>query len=190
MDEIKRRIVFINQHLEKMQAGYNIIDVELLCLQFRKILEIIALGSLVANRKLYERARAKFENDWCAPRIFAVLEKVNPDFYPIPGQQRLDTETGKPVELEKYPYQYLTKDDFFVVYNACSNMLHAQSPYDTVPIDLQWYRAQFLEWREKIIALLSHHQIQLPDDNQQWWVIMQAQEDGKVHLHEMVRIED
>ena len=54
LDEIKRRINVIADHLNKVTTEkYLIIEVETMCLQFRKILEKIMLMSLVANKEQY-----------------------------------------------------------------------------------------------------------------------------------------
>ena len=36
----------------------------------------------------------------------------------------------------------------------------------------------------KICQLLNHHTIQLVDEDSQLWVLMQAMDDGKVHVYE------
>lgn len=52
--EIKRRIDVAADHINKVTTEkYLIVEVETVCLQFRKILEKIALMSLVANKELY-----------------------------------------------------------------------------------------------------------------------------------------
>ena len=54
LDEIKRRINVIADHLNNITTEkYLIVEVETVCLQFRKILEKIMLMSLVANKEQY-----------------------------------------------------------------------------------------------------------------------------------------
>ena len=61
LDEIKRRINVIADHLNKVTTEkYLIIEVETMCLQFRKILEKIMLMSLVANKEQYAAQNEKF----------------------------------------------------------------------------------------------------------------------------------
>jgi hypothetical protein len=43
-------------------------------------------------------------------------------------------------------------------------------------------------WDEKIKRLLNHHQIQMVEPDLQYWVIMQAHKDGRVHGFEMKRL--
>ena len=62
-----------------------IIEVETICLQFRKILEKIMLMSLVANKEAYAEQNAKFAKHYHAERIMRDLERINPDFYPVPN---------------------------------------------------------------------------------------------------------
>ena len=59
--ELQRRISVISDHLNgKIHEQYLIIEVETLCLQFRKVLEKIALMSLVANKEAYAQQTAKY----------------------------------------------------------------------------------------------------------------------------------
>ena len=59
--EIKKRIDVIADHINRITTEkYLIIEVETVCLQFRKILEKIALMSLVANKEIYAEQNAKF----------------------------------------------------------------------------------------------------------------------------------
>ena len=65
--EIKRRIDVIADHINKVTTEkYLIIEVETVCLQFRKILEKIALMSLVANKELYAEQHEKFAKHYHA----------------------------------------------------------------------------------------------------------------------------
>ena len=69
----------------------DFIRVELLVMQIRKILEIVALGSMVANEKEYLEAYDKIEKHYHAKKILRFVEKINPDFYPKPVSH---TKTG------------------------------------------------------------------------------------------------
>ena len=46
------------------------------------------------------------------------------------------------------------------------------------------------EWKQQIVTLLNHHQIQLINSNSQWWVLMEAESDGEVHVAEMKNISE
>ena len=53
-------------------------------LQIRKILELIAFASLVANKNVYTAVFSKVSKAWNAGDLLKELEQVNPDFYPVP----------------------------------------------------------------------------------------------------------
>lgn len=188
MDEVKNRVNVIVQFLdEKTSTSQPITDIEFLCLQFRKILEFIALSSLSANREKYEELRNNFRTDWHAERILEKIEKINPNFYPHPTRQVIDEKTGSIVKIENVTDGYLTREEFSNVYNECSMFLHAYNPYSFQAENLNIFRDKFRKWKDMIVTLLNHHQIQLVNDPRQLWVIMQAKDDGKVHVSEMVR---
>ena len=60
--EINKRIDVINDHLDGViNEKLLVVEAETVCLQFRKILEMIALISLLANKDLYAKQHEKFE---------------------------------------------------------------------------------------------------------------------------------
>jgi len=65
MEEIKYRYD-INEKLlnKKLTTGQPMINIELLCLNFRNIFELIALSSICAHRSLCEEIFNKFEKEW------------------------------------------------------------------------------------------------------------------------------
>lgn len=187
MTEIKLRVAVIEEVLDgKRTTGQFPVDIELLCLQFRLVLELIALSSLCANKDVYSQFRPMFNKDWNAKRIIAALEKANPNFYPEPTKQVIDEKTGRVVRVEKVTEPYLTKDAFIQVYDKCCDILHRHNPYNQHP-DLTKVKELMPTWKDWIAKLLNHHQIQLVNSTTQLWVLMQAKEDGKVHVAEMQR---
>jgi hypothetical protein len=85
LEEIRKRMDLILKHLRLEQTTqYRITNVEFVCMQFRKVIELVALMSLVANKKRYAEKRKMFATDWNAKRIFDDLEKINTKFYPKP----------------------------------------------------------------------------------------------------------
>ncbi len=60
--------------------GFLPINVESLYLQFRKTLELIAFGSLIANREKYSEARAEYASDWNAKRVLKLVSVLTPCF--------------------------------------------------------------------------------------------------------------
>ena len=85
MEEIKRRMNVIDLFLSgKGHAVYEPTTLESVGLQVRKILELIAFGSLVANKAVYSAIYLNFAKHWHAGRLLRDLAKVNSSFYPKP----------------------------------------------------------------------------------------------------------
>ena len=187
MEELKKRVSFVNGFLTgKCSAMYVQTTSESVCLQIRKILELIALGSLCVNRTEYEKYRKNFHRDWHGRRILETLEKANPKFYPQPCIQILDQATGKVLSVEHIESGFLMKKDYMRLYDICGGILHADNPFSPKR-DPQAFLNSVPAWIRKIMQLLNHHIIQLIDDDQQLWVLMQADSDGKGHVCEFER---
>lgn len=161
--ELKRRIGVIADHLNRVTIEkYLIVEVETVCLQFRKILEKIALMSLVANKEAYAEQNAKFAQHYHAERIMRDLKRINPDFYPAPI--KLIQQEDKMPEWVKVEEGFLTKEEFVNIYQKCGGMMHAQNPFaGEKPI--REIQECFPEWLAKISVLLNHHQITLVGGN-------------------------
>src|SRR5580704_5755160 len=68
---------------------------ELIFVQFRKALEEIAFASLSANKEKYSEVHANFSRHWRAKDMLAVMDKVNPDFYPVPLPAPVEISAGR-----------------------------------------------------------------------------------------------
>lgn len=176
--EIKRRTAVISDHLNGISSTkYLITEVEYLCLQFRKILELIALSSLVANKQEYSQQHEKFARHYNAKLIIQDLERINPDFYPRPTKQVIKEVDGKRVfDLKPIETGFLTKGEFLEVYEKCGGMMHAENPYGQKK-DVKKIRTLFPIWLSKIIVLLSHHNITLVDGKTMIIGLMQGEKD-------------
>lgn len=187
MEEIKLRQRSIRDIVVgNNSTSFEMTNIEFVCLQFRKILELIALATLAANREQYGIAYRKFYEHWKAKRILNDLKKINPNFYPVPTKQIV--VNGKVVETVAIKDGFLTKSDFEKIYNDCSQMLHSKNPYNKKEINIEELKKKFMVWDNKIITLLNHHQVQLLNSNKQLWVIMNGNTDGRVHVTEMQKI--
>jgi len=183
MLEIRHRATAIGR-LEQPEREVipDFVRVELLVLQVRKILELIALSSMVANEKEYTRAYEKFEKHYHAKKILHGIEKVNPDFYPKPGSQTKSKNEGVDHHISFFHESddsYLTRKDFVKVYEQCGGLLHAQNPYSTHK-DYAKYESNIHKWMKKIENLLNVHVIKLVDDKNYYLIHMNAG-DGNPH---------
>lgn len=174
--EINKRIEVISDHINKITTEkYLIIEVETVCLQFRKILEKIALMSLVANKELYAEQNEKFAKHYHAERIMNDLKKINPDFYPVPTKPIINENGMKSwIEIED---GYLTKEEFVKIYEKCGGMMHAQNPFSTMK-PIEEIQALFPEWLTKICVLLDHHHIRLVGGDIMLVALMKRNDNG------------
>lgn len=68
----------------KRTTTYEITNIEFCVLQVRKMLELIALSSLVSDADLYREKMDKVEKMWNARLIIRDIERIHPDFFPHP----------------------------------------------------------------------------------------------------------
>ncbi len=177
MNEIKRRVKVINSFLSgERNAMYNAVNIELVCLQIRKVLELIALSSLVVNQKIFLKKVNNLQKMWNAKYILSDIEKLNPDFYPCPIDEQPSEIAGGVNKLVDVTEGYLTKDDFIFVYDKCGKILHAENPLGN-GIDYKYYEKNIPIWMQKIRRLLNSHKITLLNDKNMYLVHMQ--ENGK-----------
>ncbi len=189
MEEIKRRMLVVDAFLNgSCNALYLKTTVESIYLQFRKILELIAMASISASPEYMERYK-RFRRHYNGKRILEDLEKVNPHFYPRPTRQIVDPDTGKVVKVVDVESGYLTKGNYVELYDICGDLLHAESPYAVEEQNIELRFRESPEWKNKIVTLLNHHQVQLADSRRQVWVLMEARSDGKVHVWDFEAVE-
>jgi hypothetical protein len=149
-------------------------------LQLRMCLELLAFSTLVANQERYSEVRAQFESDWKAARMLAVLEKVNPDFYPKPVF--LKSHSTGPPGRSRADYQvlkdgYLTRDDFLFLYDVSSEILHSRNPFNQrTSVEIKY---DLPIWVERIRQLLRIHCMHFVDDRR--WLIY-VPDSGKVEV--------
>ena len=180
MEQVKLRMSSILSILnEEKSTGYNYTDTEFVCLQFRKVLELIALANLVSNKDQYAIMYNNFANHYHAKHILKDIEKINPNFYPIPTRQIVDEKTKRVKETINIKQGFLTKDEFVIIHGNCSELMHAENPF-AVPKELGILRSKFQNWYNQILILLNHHQLQLVDTNLQIWVIMNSDDSGRI----------
>ncbi len=181
MEELKLRasLVLDITHQRVTVPGPEAAPIELVCIQLRKILELIAFGSLVANRTTYAVAHANFAEHWNAKRMLQKLAKIHKEFYPRPLAIRAQEQPGVHnfVDVDR---PFLTQDDFVFLYDAASKALHIRNPFQsTAPID---FRISIADWIVRIQQLLGIHLVRFVDTPDLWVVNMSAPGDGKVHV--------
>lgn len=184
MEEVKSRVSVIDFFLSgNSHALHEPITLESVALQIRKILELIAMASLVANKQEYEKVYSNFATAWQAEYLFNDLGRVNADFYPKPVVEKPSKNLQIKTQLADRCHDYLTKNEFIKIYKKCGAIMHASNPLGR-KIDYEYYKKSIPEWRQKIINLLNNHQIRLLGHMGFYLIHMNEDRDGKVHFYE------
>lgn len=188
MEEVKRRTTVIYGFLNgPYTTPYPATNIESMVLQVRKILELIALGSLVAHRDEYCRQYAKFADHWHAARILRDVEKINPGFYPKPIKEVPANRPGIMNDLVDVTEGFLTKEQFVEAYDRCGEILHAKNPFLGQQDYASFDRLVSL-WMEKIKCLLNCHKIQPIDADYFLLVHMKEDRDDRVHAYTFAKM--
>ena len=189
MREIKRRTEVIDFFLHKGgHALYQPTTIESICLQFRKILELIAFSSLIANKDRYAAVHKNFESHWNAELLLKDLSRVNADFYPKPIDEKPSQALGVVNELVPITDGFLTQEDFVHIYKKCGGMMHAANPYGS-KTGVHYFEKSFPTWRSKLIRLLNCHQVHLVGETGFWLIHMKENGDDEVHFYQFGLVE-
>jgi hypothetical protein len=190
MTEIKKRTHAITHMLKGLSTtSYKATNIEFMCLQIRKMLELISMGSLVLNKEEFEAIGQKYAQYWNARLILQDIERLNPDFYPIPILEVPSKRPGVQNDLLDKTTGFLTRDDFVKVYEKCGKMMHANNPFGS-QADLDYYSSKIPEWEDLIIGLLNCHIIHLKGVKGFYIIHMQEEGMDDVRGYFFERVED
>jgi hypothetical protein len=183
LNEIRVRLEFVRSVCKgSLSVGTESHDYEVVAVNLRKVLELIAFGSLTANKAAYSAMHAGIEKKWRAKALLDDLDKIHPDFYPKPLLRPAVTE-GEPRRLH-FDFQstgFLTRDEFIELYDLCSKVIHTRNPFAAVvTVD---FRIAVIEWVARIEKLLSFHLFRLSGMPQIWIGELAALGDGKSHVY-------
>jgi hypothetical protein len=153
--------------------------VELIYLQYRKILEQIAFASLISNREKFSKIFVKFSKYWNAADLLRDLSRVNAHFYPEPVTVETSSDPAVDWHLSGKKDGYLTKGDFLELYGRTGDILHERNPYAGT-FDTEWFTDNARPWWKKIVGLLEVHVVHLFGQDEVYVVRLQG-DDGRVH---------
>ena len=106
LTEIKGRTIVIGNLEIQGKKRIHDVNIEFACLQIRKILELIAFGSLVSNLEIYAQEFKKFSEFWNAELMLKDMKKLNINFFPKPLFQ-------KEIEIEGVEHELINIDEKF-----------------------------------------------------------------------------
>jgi hypothetical protein len=175
MGFIKLRIRAIDEFLENARTtAFHQTNREFLYLQFRFIFEAISMSALCSHRHEYEKINSKYKKEWNAASIIKAVEKINPQFYPIPENVTPGFENAA-----------LSVTELIEYHGICGDNLHQYNPYKGFRyIEPSEEKNQFIRWRNKIILLLSSHYIMLANKKNVLLVILNTLPEGNVTVNE------
>lgn len=184
MEQILHRVGLVINYIDKGETlGNQAFDYELIALNFRKILELIAFSSLVAHQEAYKESYKNAQKDWSAEKILSKIEDLNPDFYPQPRKRIIQSDGTN--HLDFVERDFLTRKEFKRLYKKCGEVLHVKN----ILLNDQSY--DFLlspkEWLEKITALLDNHIVNILGTDEFWFVEMRGA-DGRVHVYSLGKL--
>lgn len=140
-------------------AIYEEATVEVVTLQLRRILEILAFGFVLAIGEKAIPAYASFVKYKNVEEFFTQLKKINENFYPQP----VDDERGEDGQMQwNYPAanEYLTSNDFITLFEHCDLVIEPRR-VGALPMSLEQCKAANIRWHKKIVRLLNAHLIDL-----------------------------
>ncbi len=183
LNEIRVRLEIVRSICKgALSVGTEPLDYEVVAVNLRKVLELIAFGSLTANKAAYSAIYDGIEKKWRAKVLLNDLEKIHPDFYPKPLLPPA-VSGGEPRHLH-FEFQstgFLTREEFAELYDLCSKVIHTRNPFAAaVAVN---FRITVAEWVARIEKLLSFHLFRLSGLPQVWIGELAAPGDGKSHVY-------
>jgi hypothetical protein len=137
-----------------------------MALHFRKLLELIAFASLVANKDVYSKIHADFFHHWSAKKLLANLERIHPAFYPRPVRP-VRTQDNSAWVLRDRKRGFLDKNAFVQLYDICSMHMHVQNPFKR-PTNPRGLSLSLNRWLDRIRSLVKVHLVEFADRGGIW----------------------
>jgi hypothetical protein len=150
-------------------------DIESISLHLRKVVELIALGSISANKVEYEKVRADIGRDWNARLIFRDVERINPSFFPIPFEFDGDASMKEPT------YKCMDREGLMELYDKTSQFMHSRNRY--APLQNYGYVLEDLAGRvDLLINLLRSFEVHLLPSDYLYFVVMNFRTEDPVQV--------
>lgn len=181
LDEIRTRLALLRSVCTgNLNTGSENFNYEIAAVNLRKCLELIAFGSLTANKMAYASVYTDFETHWRAVKLLEKLEKMHPSFYPIALlPPSVSDSTPRQVHFELETKGFLTRNEFSELYDLCSQVIHTKNPFASQTVIN--FRLSVTEWVNKIETLLRFHRFQLVGVPYIWIGELYGIGDGKAH---------
>jgi hypothetical protein len=162
MNDVRDRLFMASKvaALDKCEFDFgNMVELERAMLHIRRVLECVAFASLLANEGQIRPAIRDASGMWNAKKILDAVERVNPDFFPVPAEIVRTTQGTVSLNLLPSKANILTRDDFVKLYGFTSRVIHERNPLaaeEELNVERPWR-----EWIQRIRNLLQVHRIGL-----------------------------
>ena len=131
---------------------------EVIALQVRRALELVAFASLAANKDAYQKVHRKFSDHHSAKGILKELNIIHPSFYPRPF--RIVKKNEDLVQAQEIDSGYLTQEEFEYLYIACCSIVHVWNPFKEQE-KVVYLKHPIPDWIQKIENLVRWHTVNL-----------------------------
>lgn len=132
MYEFRERTIAIGltcNNMYKVKKGGSVFDIENICLQMRKLLELIAMSSLIMNKEGFEKAQKTFQTMWNAKLILKDIKRIHSQFFPISISGTLRQDNNGSWVMDEITHEPLTEEMFCKIYDKCGAALHVPNPF-------------------------------------------------------------
>lgn len=165
MQEARERLASIAQLLNADDLS-DWARLESVCLQVRKLLELVMFSSLVANQDLWEQSQKELRSSQNMTKKFKELKRLHSNFYPTPVD--LNQWTGQEPALRTD--DFLREDDFIRVYGSLGDILHADNPLGK-PGDYSDFMDRAPDLIESIQNLMECHKVHFYDHPDEFYLV-------------------
>lgn len=195
MAEIKYRIKRLTPFCEEFYMSNKNIDeilLECICLQIRKILELIAMSCLVCNKQAFIDTKTEFQKLWKGKDIIKTVNKYNKHVFPIASYKfTLIDKNDKEWYQKLIPLNQglLNTKLFEKIYDKCGYILHIKNPYSKKRIDLKYYCENIPKWIDCFLSTYGIHTV-VPFGlkNVQYFIYFDAMETDTVYCNKLLLI--
>ncbi len=159
LQQIKVRLDEADQLLVMCPTDWSAeLVLERAALHLRKVIELVALSTLVTNRTELGSVSDKLHKQ-DADGARKLIRRVNPAYWPEPIRTTL-TGPGRNFEMLPVADGYLSEAEWGKAFGWTSNILHARNPLGG-PFDVHGSRERLEALARKVRTLLTEHRVHL-----------------------------
>lgn len=162
MYEFRERTVAVGlmcNNMYMVKKGGNMFDIENICLQIRKLLELIAMSSLIMNNEAFEKAEKSFKTMWNAKLILKDIKRIHPHFFPMSISGTLSKNENGSWVMDEIDHEPLTEESFCKIYDKCGAALHIPNPFSENENLYHELGEKIPIWLDKIYLTMENHMV-------------------------------